>query len=177
MLTIRFNRTGKRNRASYRVVLQEKSQAPGKRHIEILGSHDPHTKTTILKADRIRYWLGQGAKTSPVVHNLLVSEGVIEGEKIARKMPRPEPKAEAAPEESETPAVTPDAAESAAPAEPGQDTTDAAPVEGLPETPQAEAALESPAPEEAALEAEAVPAAAEEERAAAAEEVLEGQGQ
>lgn len=104
MLTIRFNRTGKKNRASYRLVLQEKSKAPGKRHVEVLGSHDPHIKTTILKKDRILYWIGQGAQLSPVVHNLLIREGVIEGQKIARKMPRPvkkeEPVAEEAPVEA-----------------------------------------------------------------------------
>ncbi|MCW1888580.1 MAG: 30S ribosomal protein S16 [Candidatus Moranbacteria bacterium] len=99
MLTIRFNRTGKKNRVSYRLVLQEKTKAPGKRHIEILGSHDPHTKTTILKKDRILEWLSKGVQTSDTVHNLLVREGVIEGKKVARKMPRPEPKEEPVVEE------------------------------------------------------------------------------
>lgn len=89
MLAIRFNRTGKRNHASFRVVLQEHTKAPGKRHIEILGSYDPHKKTTILNKDRILYWMGQGAQASPVVTNLLIREGVIEGKKVAKKMPRP----------------------------------------------------------------------------------------
>lgn len=89
MLAIRFNRTGKRNHASFRIVLQEHTKAPGKRHIEILGSYDPHKKTTILKKDRILYWMGQGAQVTPVVTNLLIREGVIEGKKIAKKMPRP----------------------------------------------------------------------------------------
>lgn len=88
MLAIRFNRTGKRNHASFRVVLQEHTKAPGKRHVEILGSYDPHKKTTILKKDRILYWISQGAQASPVVTNLLVREGVIQGKKIAKKMPR-----------------------------------------------------------------------------------------
>lgn len=89
MLAIRFNRTGKRNQAHFRVVLQEHTVAPGKRHIEILGSYDPHKKTTILKKDRILYWIGQGAQVSPAVHNTLVREGVIEAKKIAKKMPKP----------------------------------------------------------------------------------------
>ena len=89
MLAIRFNRTGKRNQAHFRVVLQEHTVAPGKRHIEILGSYDPHKKTTILKKDRILYWIGQGAQVSDAVHNTLVREGVIEGKKIAKRMPRP----------------------------------------------------------------------------------------
>jgi len=89
MLAIRFNRTGKKNQAHFRIVLQEHTVAPGKRHIEILGSYNPHQKTTILKKDRILYWIGQGAQVSPAVHNTLVREGVVTGEKIAKKMPRP----------------------------------------------------------------------------------------
>jgi small subunit ribosomal protein S16 len=119
MLVIRFNRTGKRNRAHFRVVLQEHTKAPGKRHVEMLGSHDPIKKTTILNKDRILYWMGQGAKPSDVVFNLLVKEGVVEGKKIVKKMPRPvvkeapveaegaesvEAKAEEAPVAAETPA-------------------------------------------------------------------------
>lgn len=104
MLAIRFNRTGKKNHASFRIVLQEHTKAPGKRHVEILGSYDPHKKTTILKKERIIYWIGQGAQTSPVVTNLLIREGVIERKKIAKKIPRPvvkeEPVLEAAADES-----------------------------------------------------------------------------
>lgn len=89
MLKIRFNRTGKRNQATYRLVLQEHTVAPGGRHIEVMGSHNPHTKQTVLRTERIQYWMGQGAQLSPTVHNLLVREGVIEGKKIAVKMDRP----------------------------------------------------------------------------------------
>jgi small subunit ribosomal protein S16 len=89
MLAIRLNRTGKRNRAYFRVVVQEHTKAPGKRHVEIVGSYDPHKKTTLLKKERILYWIGQGAQVSPAVHNMLVREGIVEAKKIAKKMPRP----------------------------------------------------------------------------------------
>ncbi len=89
MLAIRLNRTGKRNRAHFRVVVQEHTKAPGKRHVEIVGSYDPHKKTTILKKDRILYWVSQGAQVSDAVHNMLVREGIVEGKKVAKKMPRP----------------------------------------------------------------------------------------
>lgn len=105
MLIMRFNRTGKKNRVSYRIVLQEHTAAPGKRHVEILGSHDPHSKTTVLKEERIKYWLGEGVQTSDAVHNLLVAQGLVTGEKRAKKMPRPESKeqsAEVASEEAPT---------------------------------------------------------------------------
>lgn len=134
MLAIRLNRTGKRNRAHFRVVVQEHTKAPGKRHVEIVGSYDPHKKTTILNKDRILYWVSQGAQVSDAVHNMLVREGIVEGKKIAKKMPRPvvkeapveevkaeeaAPAAEATPEATEAPVEAPKVEEvpEAAPAE------------------------------------------------------------
>ena len=116
MLVIRLNRYGKRNQAQFRVILQEKSKAPGHRHVEVLGSHDPYSKNTLLKKERILYWIGQGAEPSDRVHNMLVKAGVIEGKIIPTKMKRPEPKVvEAAPAEAETKPES--APEAAAPAE------------------------------------------------------------
>lgn len=99
MLVIRFNRTGKKNHGSFRIALQEHTRAPGKRHVELLGSYDPHQKKTILKKERILHWLSLGAQPSAVVSNLLIREKVIEGKKIAKKMPRPVKKEENAGED------------------------------------------------------------------------------
>ena len=109
MLVIRLNRYGKRNQAQFRVILQEKSKAPGHRHVEVLGSHDPHSKNTLLKKERILYWIGQGAEPSDRVHNMLVKAGVIEGKVIAKKMKRPEKKEESAPEAPASEATTAEA--------------------------------------------------------------------
>ncbi len=100
MLTIRFNRTGKKNRASFRIALQEKAKAPNHRHVEVLGSYDPHSKVAVLKKERILHWLGMGAQASDSVHNLLVKEGVVEGKKTAIKMARPAKKEELVAEET-----------------------------------------------------------------------------
>ncbi len=117
MLVIRLNRYGKRNQAQFRVILQEKSKAPGHRHVEVLGSLNPHSKETILKKERILYWIGQGATPSDRVHNMLVKAGVIEGKIIPKKMKRPEKKEEA-PVEAPAEVVAPEAAPVAeAPAE------------------------------------------------------------
>ncbi len=94
MLTIRFNRTGKKNRASVRIALQEKAKAPNHRHVEVLGSYDPHSKVVVLKKERILHWIGLGAQASDSVHNLLVKEGVVTGKKTAIKMVRPVKKEE-----------------------------------------------------------------------------------
>lgn len=87
MLTIRFSRVGKKNKAQYKLVLQEKTAAPTGRHVEVLGSHDPHLKQTVLKEDRIKYWISKGAQASDTVHNLLVTKGIIADKKRAVKIP------------------------------------------------------------------------------------------
>lgn len=98
MLTIRFNRVGKKNQASFRIALQEQSKAPGKRHVEMLGSYDPHRKSVVLKQERILHWIGLGAQLSDSVYNLLVSQGVVTSDKKrAIKMTRPVIKAVEAP--------------------------------------------------------------------------------
>lgn len=98
MLAIRFNRIGKKNQAAFRIVLQEKTKAPGRKHVEMLGSYEPHMKQVVLKKERILYWLGQGAQASDSVHNLLVKEGVVTESKRAIKMEKPAVKEEPAPE-------------------------------------------------------------------------------
>jgi small subunit ribosomal protein S16 len=89
MLTIRFSRTGRKNRAQFRIVLQEHTVAPTGRHVAVLGSYDPHQKTSVLKADKIKEWIAKGAQVSPSVYNLFIKEGVIEGKKRAIKMEKP----------------------------------------------------------------------------------------
>lgn len=83
MLVIRLARHGRKNWPTYRLVLQEKEWAPMSKAIETLGNLDPHTQpaTVNLKTERIQYWLGKGAQTSTTVHNLLVTQGIITGEK------------------------------------------------------------------------------------------------
>lgn len=88
MLVIRLTRIGKKNQPSYRVVLADKRRAVQGRFIEILGSYNPRLKTKQLKADRIKYWLSQGAQASPTVHNMLVSEKIIPGPKVKAWRPK-----------------------------------------------------------------------------------------
>lgn len=87
MLVIRFNRVGRHNQAQYRIVVQEKSKAPGGRHIAVVGSYDPHSKNVVLKEEIIKEWIAKGAKPSDSVHNLLVSNKVINEAKRKVKVP------------------------------------------------------------------------------------------
>lgn len=87
MLTIRLARIGKRNKAQFQIVLQEHTVAPGGKHVEVLGSYDPHSKKEVLKAERIKYWVSQGAQISDTAYNLFISKGVLTGEKRKVKLP------------------------------------------------------------------------------------------
>lgn len=137
MLAIRFNRIGKKDQAAFRIVLQEKTKAPGRKHVEMLGSYEPHMKQVVLKKERILYWLGQGAQASDSVHNLLVKEGVVMESKRAIKMEKPAVK-----EEPVSEAEAPVAEETA--------------VEEVAEAPKEEAAEVAEAPAEAVAEEKAV---------------------
>ena len=83
MLTIRLTRKGKKNQPFFRVVVIDKRRsASGGRPAEILGYVDPLTKRKSLKKERILHWIKNGAQPSPTVHNLLVSEKIIDAKKI-----------------------------------------------------------------------------------------------
>lgn len=73
--------------------------APGGRHVEILGSYDPHLKKAVLKAERINYWVQKGAQVSDSAYNLFIKEGVLKGKKRMVKLPK---KAELASAENPT---------------------------------------------------------------------------
>lgn len=106
MLTIRLQRRGRKNDPSFRVILVESKRAAKTGSVnEVLGSYDARVDRVELKADRIKYWISQGATVSDTVHNLLISQKVIEGKKI-NVLPRKSP-----PKKEEAPVV-----EAAAPA-------------------------------------------------------------
>jgi len=83
MLAIRLQRVGRTKSPSYRLVLSENARDTQGRALEILGNYNPvaNPKIVSLKTERIKHWLEQGAGASEAVHNLLIREGVITGEK------------------------------------------------------------------------------------------------
>ena len=85
MLMIRFMRIGRRNQPSFKIVVTEKTKSStGGRFVEEVGFYNPVTKEKIMQAERIRYWISQGAQPTPTISNLLISEKVTEGEKIPK---------------------------------------------------------------------------------------------
>ncbi|MCG2725774.1 MAG: 30S ribosomal protein S16 [Elusimicrobia bacterium] len=74
-VVIRLQRHGKRTQPHYRMVAIEKNRGPHGRPLEILGHYDPKAakdKDKVqIKAEKIEYWLKNGAKTSPTVSSLI----------------------------------------------------------------------------------------------------------
>jgi small subunit ribosomal protein S16 len=82
MLTIRLFRVGKKKQPSYKIVVTDKKNAPARgRFVEEIGFYNPLTKEINFKKERVLYWISVGAQASDTVHNLLIQNKVIEGEK------------------------------------------------------------------------------------------------
>lgn len=136
MLTIRLQRTGKRNHSHFRVVLAEKESSVSKKIAEVLGSYNPHSKDLAIKdQERLNYWIAQRIDMSPTVHNLLVTKGILKAEKV-KAFNIPKKKEEAPVEATPVAEATPEAEVMAAPE---------APTETAPEEAKAEVSEEKTA--------------------------------
>lgn len=88
MLKIRLQRTGRKNVPTFRIVLTDsKNSTKSGKFIEVLGNHDPRGDKGDVKADRIKYWMSQGAQLTGTLHNLFIKKGIIKGEKV-NKLPK-----------------------------------------------------------------------------------------
>jgi small subunit ribosomal protein S16 len=78
MLVIRLQRTGRKNLASYRLVVAEKARAVKGKFLEILGHYLPqqNPKVFVIQQDKIVAWIGKGAIPSDTVARLLKREGM-----------------------------------------------------------------------------------------------------
>jgi small subunit ribosomal protein S16 len=141
MLKIRLQRTGRKHEPTFRVVLTKQQNSTKSGNVlEILGNYDPRrNEETQLKAERIQYWISQGAQPSDTLHNLLVKQSVIKGE-IRNVLPKKSPIIKE-PTEEEKAAEAKKAEEASAPV-----------AEEVVETPAEDAPTESPAVEEAPKE-------------------------
>jgi len=86
---IRLRRDGAKKRPFYHLVAADERRARNGRFIEELGYYNPIVAADaepilVLKADRIRYWLGVGAQPSETAAALLKKQGILE-----RRVPAP----------------------------------------------------------------------------------------
>ncbi|MDC3280388.1 30S ribosomal protein S16, partial [bacterium] len=154
MIKIRLSRGGTKKRPVYKVVIADSRRARDGRFIEKVGFFNPllpkdKKERVGLEAERIKYWLGQGAQPTTRVARILGENGIIampaNGSNPNKAIPKKERKKEG--DEAAPVAAPAPAAEAPAPAA---------------EAPKAEAApapaAEAPAPAAEAPKAEAAPA-------------------
>jgi small subunit ribosomal protein S16 len=164
MLKIRLQRVGKKHEPVFRVVVGNSQNGPKSgKFIEILGSYDPRDKNanTLNKA-KVSAWIAKGAQVSDTVHNLLVSEKVIDKKKINALPKKTAPKKEVVAEEVKAPEApvaeevaeaAPEVAEETPVVEEVAEVEEAAPE--VTESPVTEEVAEAPAEETPTEEAKA----------------------
>ena len=81
---IRLARAGTKKKPYYRIVAADVRSRRDGRFIERVGSYDPmlpkdHENRIVLKEERIRYWLGEGAQVTDRVARFLDKAGIMPG--------------------------------------------------------------------------------------------------
>ena len=164
-LAIRLSRGGRKGRPFYRIVVADKRMARDGRYIEKLGTYNPilandDSNRVTLNEERIKYWLGEGAKPSERVAKFLGKAGIIDMPAQPVRPTKSSPSEKTLERQREKEEKRKEAAEAAKAEAEEAAAAEAAPVEE--EAPAEEAAAEAPAEETPAEEAKAEEAPAEE---------------
>lgn len=79
MVKIRLRRVGAKKQPSYRIVAADARSPRDGRFLEILGHYNPRTDppTIVIKDERVRHWLSQGAQPTEAVARLLRAKEII----------------------------------------------------------------------------------------------------
>ena len=177
MLMMRLQRVGRRNDPAYRIVVTDKrTGVKSDKHVDRLGSYNPKMDHIQLDKDKAKEWLSKGVQPSDTMHNILVTEGVIDAKKI-NVLPKKSPiiDEEAIKKAEEEAAAKAEAEKAAAEAEATESTEDEsseseADAEASDDTPAEESSeetasetAEEDAPEEAEAPEEPVEESAETE--------------
>lgn len=84
MLKIRLQRTGRKHETTFRIVVTDsKNSTKSGKLLEVVGAYDPRRDdTTVINADRVKYWMSVGAGLTGTVNNLFLSKKIIDGKKV-----------------------------------------------------------------------------------------------
>lgn len=79
MVKIRLKRIGAKKNPFYRVVVADARSPRDGKFIEEIGTYNPMVaeKTFTIKADRVEYWLANGAQPTDTVKNLLKKNEIL----------------------------------------------------------------------------------------------------
>lgn len=133
MLMMRLQRVGRKNDPSYRIVVTDKrTGVKSDKHVDRIGSYNPKFNHVQIDADKAKDWISKGVQPSDTMHNILVSQKIIEGKKInvlPRKSPIVDEEAVKKAEEEAAAKVEAEKAEAEAPKEEESETPEEAPTE------------------------------------------------
>jgi len=76
MVKIRLHRVGAKKAPYYRVIVADSRSPRDGRFIEEIGTYDPMAEGSCklsVKADRVKYWIANGAQPTDTVRGLLKS--------------------------------------------------------------------------------------------------------
>ena len=92
---IRLRRTGRKKSPMYRIVVADSKSPRDGKFLEIIGQYNPRQgeNAVNLKADRVNYWMDNGALPSDTVRSLLRRAGVLKQRHEARLASKLEAKA------------------------------------------------------------------------------------
>ncbi len=78
-VVIRLKRVGTRGQPHFRVVVADAKTSRDGRAIEELGYYDPRKETNkvVVNAERVKYWLGQGAQPTDKAKGVLKNGGIL----------------------------------------------------------------------------------------------------
>jgi len=82
-VVIRLKRIGARKKPFYRVVVADSRSSRDGKTIEELGHYDPRKETNkvVLNEERVKYWLGMGAKPTDKAKSVLKNGGILVSKK------------------------------------------------------------------------------------------------
>lgn len=119
MLTIRLQRTGRKNLATYRVVVTESARAAKGKFMKIIGFYLPQQKDSTFKIEKeeVQAWIKKGATPSDTLARLLKRDGMSGMEKFIKRYAKQRRKGEEPPAPAAAaPAPAPEAPAAEAPA-------------------------------------------------------------
>ena len=76
---LRLRRTGRKRNAMFRIVVADSRSPRDGKFIEIIGQYAPRQGESALnlRADRVNYWLDNGAQPSDTVRSLIRRAGIL----------------------------------------------------------------------------------------------------
>ena len=157
-LKIRLSRGGAKKRPYYRVVVADSRKPRDGRYIERVGTYNPmvakdHPERLKLDDERIKYWLGVGAKPSDRVARFLGDLGIIDKPPIPEQTKQHLPRAKTVERQKEAEEKAKKAAEA-----PVEEKAEEAPVDDKPEDKAEEAKADDKAEDKPEDKADEAPA-------------------